>query len=170
MTNPIQAVSTSSKDPIWEDLAEVQKNCRRIFPSMTIQLKGWGKEEFALYFIHQFFENFESFKMVPKTNEFTITLAEEQKRNLIGPFILHVRKEVKGSFNFDEHKISFEEGSITLDWGWTSGYLHSISKNPQKQDLTIRGKYLGITSDTDFPVDAFVNILEYNLPINPRNQ
>lgn len=161
---PEVLIDDSVKPEAKTPLDQIKENFNKLFSSMEIQRGAVQKEPFTPIFLERFFGKIESCTFDPKTNDFSLVLAQEQKRKLLGPFSLHIRKQVKGRFNFAESKISFEHGCITLDWGWTSGYLLSLGKNPQNGQLTIGGKYLGITSDSDIAVENFVTMLEYNLP------
>jgi len=163
---PLPSSEIAFVKPLTEEktpLDQIKENFNKLFSSMEVQRAAGQKEPFAPIFLERFFGKIESCTFNPKTNEFTLVLVQEKKRKLLGPFSLHVRKQIKGKFDFEKGKISFEHGCITLDWGWTSGYLNCIGKNPQNGQLTIGGKYLGITSDSDFSLENFVTMLEYNV-------
>lgn len=154
----------------------------QFFYTETKRTQKPNGEPFGLYLMDRFFGKAKSVSYDVQTQNFILNFETEQKIKLaklpegkssealatlskLLDATLFIPKTVKGKFNIDEGQLSFQRGSLRLDWTWTSAQLLGILEG-QERDNTIIMQITYLKIPQEGPVNAqdFVDMIECNLP------
>jgi hypothetical protein len=149
------------------------------FFETQIRLSPQDEMLFGTYLMQRVFGKPVSCHFDFETHAFTLNFVEEKRIHLtnlpqhkfpqeleelkqILNSTLYIPKKLKGKFNIDEHKLTFEPGSLKLEWRWTSAQLLGIYENGDNT-VTMQITYLKNYREEVVSAQDFIDLLECNM-------
>lgn len=150
------------------------------FTDTAIQRSAGSESEyFGDYLMRRVFGKTDSCHFNLETHEFTLNFSKnkeillaklpegktpEQLKALekLHGATLSIAQQVKGKFNIEKGKLTFQPGCLKLNWTWTSAELLGISQG-QNNKVIMQINYLKFPTEGPVPAQDFVDIIECNL-------
>ena len=172
---------TVSLDPISigpeSDLERFEDAFSNVLAAPVTYDKGLQMARFGRYLLERVFsKQIQSCTYDEKSQTFTIVFGEERQipiKKLPQGLQQGVFAQTKDStfviaktlrFKVNKDALEFEDGMLTLKWGWTAAHLTALKMDPANfGSIIFTGKYLGVSKPGPASGQTFVNLIECNL-------